>query len=329
MFKKKLFQKIVGVLLFCSFHPFLAVATVPAYMPNKGFPVYKKKNGVGGKLTIVGSDSLSILVTFWNEAFSDFYPNVKIQFEGKGSATAPPALSAGVAQLGPMSRPMTQAEKADILGHNPKMQVVEVAVALDALAVYVNYRNPLNQITLAELDGIFSSTFKSGHANVKDWGDLSAMSADWKSKGVQIYGRNSASGTYGFFKDHVLLKGDFKSTMKERPGSSSVVQSVESDEQGIGFSSLGFMTSEAKPLKIVGKDGLAYNGEYQNVVTNKYPLSRLLYIYVLKPIGKKMDPLPYEFLKMVLSAQGQKLDIQNGSYPLTKAILEENLKKIE
>jgi phosphate transport system substrate-binding protein len=277
---------------------------------------YVKVEGVAGNLNSVGSDTLNNLMTFWAEAFRRSYPNVNIGIEGKGSGTAPPALIAGTAQLGPMSRAMKKSEITEFegtYGYKP----TQITVSLDSLAVFVNKDNPLKSLNLAQVDAIFSKTCKRGQASIATWGAAGVTDADWASHPVSLYGRNSASGTYGFFKEHVLDKGDFKDTVKEQPGSSSVVMGITEDKNGIGYSGIGYTTSGVRALPLAGSDGVVYEPSYDNVKTGKYPVWRPLYVYLARKPGKPMDLLTREFLKFVLSKEGQEIVIKDGFYPLT------------
>lgn len=281
---------------------------------------YTPVSGISGNLNSIGSDTLNNLMTYWAEGFKAYYPNVNIQIEGKGSSTAPPALIEGTAQLGPMSRAMKQ-EEIDKFEKKYGYKPMQVRVAIDALAVYAHKDNPIEGMTLAQVDGAFSSTRKSGSRNIEKWGDL-GMTGDWAGKPISLYGRNSASGTYGFFKDEALLKGDYKATVKEQPGSSAVVQGVGSDLAGMGYSGIGYMTSEVRGIPLAKKEGEPfYEPNYENSVKNKYPLARFLYVYVNKKPGEQLDPLTQEFIRFVLSKQGQEVVIKDGYFPLPNAIV--------
>jgi phosphate transport system substrate-binding protein len=276
-------------------------------------PDYKPVSGISGNLSSIGSDTLNNLMTFWVEGFARYYPNVKIQVEGKGSSTAPPALIAGTAQLGPMSRKM-KAEEVDAFekkyGYKPRM----IAVAQDGLAVYVNKDNPIAALSMQQVDAIFSSTKKRGGKDISKWGDLGST-GEWANKPMSLYGRNSASGTYGFFKEHVLDKGDYKASVKEQPGSASVVQGVENDLGGIGYSGIGYKTSGVRALPISYKKG-PVEPTQKNVDDQSYPVSRFLYIYINADPAKGCDPLVKEFIKYAVSKQGQEVTIKDGYFPL-------------
>jgi len=267
-------------------------------------------------------------MTLWAEAFIKMYPNVKVQVEGKGSSTAPPALIAGTSQFGPMSRAM-RATEIDQFESKYGYKPTQIRTSYDALAIYVNKDNPLEKLTLAQADAIFSKTRKRGGKDVKTWGDL-GLSGDWASRPISLYGRNSASGTYGFFKEHVLQNGDYRDQVKEQPGSASVVQGVTEDRFGIGYSGIGYRTSGVKTLALAEKDGGYYSsGSYEDVKTDKYPLHRFLYLYINKAPGKPLDPLVKEFVKLLLSREGQDVVVKDGYLPLPAEIVKQELAKLE
>jgi len=293
-------------------------------------PAYKKVSGVTGPINSVGSDSLNNLMTYWVEAFQENYPNVKIQVEGKGSGTAPPALTAGTAQIGPMSREM-KAEELDQFKKKYGYEPLKVSVAIDTLGVFVHKNNKIKSLSLTDLDGIFSKTRKTGAKELKSWGDL-GLKGEFAAKPISLYGRNSASGTYGYFKEHALEKGDFKDTVKEQPGSSSVVQSVGTDKFAIGYSGIGYKTSEVRavPLSSATKNGgQAFEATYANALNGKYPLARNLYIYVNRDPKKPMDPLVKQFLLFVLSRDGQTIVVKDGYFPLTPKLAADNAKLVQ
>jgi phosphate transport system substrate-binding protein len=294
---------------------------------DPAIPAYKRASGVSGNLNSIGSDTLNNLMTYWAEGFKKAYPNVNIQIEGKGSSTAPPALTEGTAQLGPMSREMTGAEK-DKFEAKYGFKPTQVRVALDGLAIYVNRDNPVKELTFKQLDGIFSSTRKRGGRDIKTWGDL-GLTGEWASKPISLFGRNSASGTYGYFKEHALAKGDYKNSVKEQPGSSSVVQGVAEDKFAIGYSGVGYTTSGIRTVPLSESDAGPFYGEsYENVLSRKYPLSRFLFVYTNKAPGKPLDPLIREFYGFVLSKDGQEIVVKDGFFPLASSVVAEELAKL-
>ncbi|HET9370589.1 MAG TPA: phosphate ABC transporter substrate-binding protein [Vicinamibacterales bacterium] len=301
---------------------FQAVRVDPAIKP------YMKSSGVSGNVNSVGSDSMNNLMTLWAETFRKFYPNVRVQVEGKGSSTAPPALIAGTSQFGPMSRPMRSTE-IDQFRQRYGYAPTEIRSSYDALAVYVHRDNPIKQMTLAQVEAVFGKSRRRGYKqNVTTWGQL-GLTGDWANRPIALYGRNSASGTYGFFKENVLKNGDYKDTVKEQPGSASVVQGVSEDRYAIGYSGAGYRTSGVRAVPLAETEaGPFYEGTYDEVTTGKYPLSRFLYVYVNKPNGKPLDPLQLEFLKLMLSKEGQEVVVKDGYMPLMPKQVEEELAKI-
>ena len=289
---------------------------------------YQKASGISGNLSSIGSDSMNNLMTLWAETFRKYYPNVKVQVEGKGSSTAPPALIAGTAQFGPMSRTMRSTE-IDQFDQKHGYKPTEIRTSYDALSVYVHKDNPIKELSLAQVEAIFGKSRKRGFkANVTTWGQL-GLTGDWANRPIGLYGRNSASGTYGFFREHVLRNGDYKDTVKEQPGSASVVQGITEDRYGIGYSGAGYRTSGVRAVPLSEQPaGPFYEGTYDEVITGKYPLSRFLYLYVNKAPGKPLDPLQLEFLKLVLSKEGQEVVIKDGYMPLTPKQVTEELTKL-
>ena len=291
-------------------------------------PTYKKASGVSGNISSVGSDTLANLMTLWAEDFKKIYPNVNVQIQAAGSSTAPPALTESTSNLGPMSRKMKSKEIASFekkYGYKP----TAIPVAIDALAVYVNKDNPVKGMTIKDVDAIFSSTRKCGGSkNIGKWGDL-GLSGAWKNRDIQIYGRNSVSGTYGYFKKKALCKGDYKNNVNEQPGSASVVQSVTTSINGIGYSGIGYKTSGVKAVPLSKKGGEYVEATSANAVKGTYPLSRFLYVYVNKAPNKPLAPLEREFIKMVMSKRGQEVVLKDGYIPLPAKVISKYLAKIK
>ena len=296
---------------------------------DENLPAYQKTSGVSGNLSSVGSDTLANLMTLWAESFKKYYPNVNVQIQAAGSSTAPPALAENTSNLGPMSRLMKDKEVESFekkFGYKP----TPIAVAIDALAVFVHKDNPIEGLTIPQIDAIFSSTRTCGApADVDNWGEL-GLTGSWSTRDIQLYGRNSVSGTYGYFKDKALCKGDYKNTVNEQPGSASVVQSVSSSVNGIGYSGIGYTTSSVRAVGLsreAGKEFVQANPE--NAIAGKYPLSRFLYVYVNKAPGKPLPPLTAQFIKLVLSREGQQVVIKDGYIPLPAGVAERELAKIQ
>ncbi len=283
---------------------------------------YEPISGVSGNLNSIGSDTLNNLMTLWAEGFRAVYPNVNIQIEGKGSSTAPVALIEGTSQLGPMSRAMKNSE-IDAFEKKYGYKPLEVKVSIDALAVYTHKDNPIIGLSLVEIDGIFSSTNRLGGKPINTWGDV-GLTGGFANRPISSYGRNSASGTYGFFKDEALGKGDFSPRVKEQPGSSAVVQGVATDLYGIGYSGIGYKTSGVTAIALSREiGGTQFEPTPENCLSGDYPLARFLYIYVNKDPNKPMDTLTKEFLKFVLSRPGQEVVAKDGYFPMPASLCEE------
>ena len=292
-------------------------------------PGYERTEGVAGTLSSVGSDTMVNLMTLWAEAFQRIYPNVAIQVQGAGSATSPPALIEGTARFGPMSRRM-KAREIEAFEARHGYRPTSIRVAVDALAVFVHRDNPLEGAALTELDAIFSATRRCGHPRaIERWGQL-GLSGPWADRPIQLFGRNSVSGTYGYFKDAALCKGDFRATVAEQPGSASVVQAVAASPSAIGYSGIGYRTSGIRPLPIARRPGLPFVAATpENATDGSYPLARYLYLYINKRPDTPLTPMEREFVRMVLSRRGQALVVKDGYVPLPAQIARRELSRLE
>ena len=289
---------------------------------------YTVTQGVSGGIKSVGSDTMNNLMTLWAEGFRKFYPNVTVEVEGKGSSTAPPALVAGTANFGPMSREMKDKE-VDAFVQKFGYKPIALPTSVDMLAVYVHRDNPIKGLTLQQVDAIFSANRKGGApAELRTWGDL-GLTGEWADKPISLYGRNAASGTYGFFKEHALFGGDFKNSVKELPGSSSVVQGVASDRYGIGYSGIGYRTADVRPVPLSPAAGEPFvEAEAEHAYSGDYPLARFLFLYVNYKPNSQLEPLRREFARYVLSKQGQQDVLKDGYYPLPAAMVQQTLASI-
>ena len=307
----------------------MACAAVVQAAVDPDLPEYKAISGVSGNVNSIGSDTLNNLMTLWAEEYAKFYPNVNIQIQGAGSSTAPPALTEGTSNFGPMSREMKSSEiEAFEAKHGYKPTAVPVAI--DVLAVYVNKDNPIKGLTIAQADAIFSATRKCGHdKDITRWGELGLTGA-WANRDFTIYSRNAVSGTYGYFKDVALCGGDYKASINEQPGSASVVQGVSESINGIGYSGIGYITSGVRAVPMAAKEGDAFSpADAEHALDGSYPLSRTLFVYINKHPNRKLDPLQAEFLKMVLSKQGQEVVVRDGYIPLPAAVSAKAMKDLQ
>jgi phosphate transport system substrate-binding protein len=291
---------------------------------------YKKTADVSGTVVAKGSDTLANMMQMWSDAFKKLHPNVNFEIESKGSNTAPQALTDGSSMLGPMSRAMEPAEE-DAFEAKHGFKPTRFDVALDCISVWVNKDNPVKGFTLAQLDSIFSKTRKSGYADVSTWGQAGATDPAWADQPISLYGRNSDSGTYKYFKEHVMSKtGDFKDSVKTQPGSAGVVQAVGKDRLAIGYSGIGYRTSDVRAVPLAKSDSdKLVEPTFANALNKTYPLGRTLYIYVAKKPGEPLPPVVKEYLNFVLSKQGQEIVVKDGFGQLPDKTIQKNLKALE
>ncbi|MFH5802498.1 PstS family phosphate ABC transporter substrate-binding protein [Alienimonas sp. DA493] len=283
--------------------------------PN--LPDYERGAAVSGTIISKGSDTMRAVMDYWAEGFREEYPGVDFEIESKGSSSAPTALIEGSALIGVMSRPMKDSEIQAFeqkFGYPP----TEIRTSRDLLAVFVHKDNPVEGLTLPEVDAIFSANRNLGRPErIEQWGEV-GVEGPLAERPISLYGRNSASGTYGYFKEVALGDGDFSDAVKEQPGTAGVVQAVSDDPAGIGYSGVGGSTAGVRALPLAAEEG----GEYfepsvENADTGDYPLARFLLIYVNKKPDADLEPLPTEFLKYVFSKQGQQKVVQAGYFPVS------------
>ncbi len=306
-------------MLVCLIAPPL-LAEDRAVQVDPALPPYTTVTGVTGNLKSVGSDTMNNEMALWAEAFRMFYPDVKIEVEGKGSNTAPPALIEGTAHFGAMSRAM-KSKEMDAFESRFGYKPLAVRTSLDCIAVFVHRDNPIERLTLQQVDAVFSKNRRGGHdRDIATWGDL-GLTGEWQNRPISLYGRNSASGTYGFFKKAALFKGDYKDDVKEQPGSSAVVQAVASDKFAMGYSGIGYRTADVRvvPLSVDAR-GEAFDASLSHAYSGDYPLARFLYIYINKTPEQDLDPLRREFMRFVLSREGQGQVVKAGYIPLPATI---------
>ncbi len=300
----------------------LSVSMAKADNIDPNLPVYEAVQGVSGNLVSIGSDTLNNLMTLWSEGFRSFYPNVAVQIQGAGSGTAPPALIEGTAQFGPMSRPMRPSEIEQFearFGYEP----LPMRGAIDGIGVFVHRDNPVTCLSLQEIDAIFSSTRNGGADEaITTWGQVGAT-GEWADRPVAMYGRNSASGTFGFFREVALFGGDYSAEVREQPGSSTVIQGVAADLGGIGYSGVGYATADVRALEVRGEDGVCYSTD--DATTGDYPIARFLMVYMNVDPNAALEPLRAEFVRYVYSQQGQADVVRAGFFPVTARIADMDL----
>jgi phosphate transport system substrate-binding protein len=313
---RKLFSAFAG--LMAAAVPVLAQVQVDTQIPP-----YRATQGVSGNIKSIGSDTMNNLMTLWAEEFNKFYPNVKVEIEGKGSSTAPAALIEGQAQFGPMSRPMKASEVDEFekkFGYKP----TPLRAGIDTLAIYVHKDCPLDEISMDMVQRIFSVAGPE-----MTWDQLGVTDPAYRGKTVSLYGRNSASGTYGYFKEVALGGRDYKASVKEQPGSSAVVQGVASDRFAMGYSGLGYKTAGVKALRVAAARGEeAFIPNVENASSGDYPIARFLYIYVNHDPRRQMEPLRAEFTRMMFSKAGQESVVKDGYFPVPADVAREELRKV-
>jgi phosphate transport system substrate-binding protein len=287
-----------------------------SFSANAEHPTYERVAGVSGNLNSIGSNTLTVVLQLLAEGFQNAYPNVNIQIQGAGSGTAPAALIDGTAQIGPMSRGIRPAE-SDAFEARYGYKPTQIAIGIDALAVFVHRDNPIEGLSLPQVDAIFSSTNRLGHNPIRTWGEA-GLRGDWAQRRVSIYGRNSVSGTYGVFRNIALGGGDFDgSRYQEMPGSSAVVQAIGEDRFGIGYSGIGYLTPGTRAIKLgATTGGKLFDAIPANAASGDYPLSRLLFLYINKAPNQALDTLTAEFLRYALSAEGQAIVERAGFFSL-------------
>lgn len=315
----------LGILAIFTAFSFTAAhaAEVDPDLPN-----YEPVEGISGNIKSVGSDTMNNMMTLWTEGFKKHYPNVQVEIEGKGSSTAPAALIAGTASFGPMSRMMKAKENDDFekkFGYKPTV----LYTSIDMLAVYVNIDNPIESMSLQHVDAVFSKNRKGGFTdNIELWGDL-GLTGEWETTPISLYGRNSASGTYGYFKEHALFDGDYKDSVKEMPGSSAVIQAISGDKTGIGYSGIGYKTASVRAVPLALEEGMEpIPAEDQYAYTGEYPLARFLVVYINYEPGSELDPLRREFIKYIYSQEGQSDVLKDGYLPVSAAIARDVLSSV-
>jgi len=314
-----------GILTFAVLAALTGILLGDGAKVDSNLPAYTPVSGVSGSIKSVGSDTMNNLMTLWAEKFQGYYPGVAVEIEGKGSSTAPPALIAGTSTFGPMSRKMKDKEM-DKFEKTFGYKATQLATSIDMLAVYVHKDNPIKGLSLQQCDAVFSSTRKGGYPkDITTWGDLGLTGA-WKNRPITMYGRNSASGTYGYFKKKALFKGSYKASVKEQPGSSSVVTSVANDISGIGYSGIGYKTADVRAVPLAKRGTNFVPAEVQYV--QNYPLARYLWLTVNYKPNSKLDPLRGEYIKLIFSKQGQAVVVKDGYFPVSASVAARQLKKV-
>jgi phosphate transport system substrate-binding protein len=295
---------------------------------DQNLPSYQPVDGLSGHLKSVGSDTLHDEMVRWSNAFMALYPNVKIEVKSEGSVTATPALIDGTAEFGPMSRPMNNNEVhtfVDKFGY----KAAHIRAAVDAVAIYVNKDNPITCLTVHQVNRMFSVDGRAAFGrSIPTWGEV-GLKGEWETQPIVLYGRNTISGTYGFFKEMALLDGDFKPSVRQQSGSEEVVQHVAGDKYAIGYSGIGYKTAGVRAVPLALADGAAcYDTSPETTYAGRYPFARYLYVYLNKKPNDALDPLRAEFIKYIQSKDGQIEAERGGFYSITAADRRDDEKRL-
>lgn len=295
---------------------------------------YVKVEGVSGTLTSVGSGSLNKLMALWAEGFRRHYPGAQIQVENRGVAPSTVALLDGTAHIMPMSRMMEDSELAQSqakLGYRP----TAYAVAVDALVFYVNKENPIQGLTLEQVEELFAKSPRYRIAPITKWGELD-LTDHWAGAPINLYGLPHTTGTYDYLKTHVLANGEFKNGIIEEASSLSVVQKISADQYGLGYGGSESLAPGVRMVPLADSEFSPYvEPTDQNIMNRRYPLRRYLYLYVNqtpRKILKGSKPLPpiiREFLRYAFSQEGQAEVRKSGYAPVEDWIVERALAKIK
>lgn len=308
---------------------------------------YTNHNGLQGKLSIAGSDTMRPLISKLSAQFLSLHPGAQIAVEGTGSSAAIREFLLGLSyqrrgdkvqsrgtagsnavELLASSRQLTEEEQKGFefnYGYRP----LEVPIAMDAVAIYVHKNNPIQRLTLAQIDGIFGKDHKRGQAAISNWSQVGLLESSLAQQPIHLYGRDKRSGTREFFKHVALKDGDLVDTVVEQPGSASEIIAIAQDPLAVGYAGAGFNISDVRQVPIASQpDQNALLPSVDTVTSGTYPLGRSLYLYVKKNPNDKLDPFVAEFLSFVNSRQGQETVARASFYPLTGAQVAKNLQDL-
>ena len=305
---------------------------------------YQPTQGISGRVTIVGSDTMQPLMAKLAAAFRLLHPNTKFGVEGQGSGESIREFMLGLSLqrrgdkaagrgtegasstgLLASSRPLTDQEIKGFVSHHG-YEPIGIPIAMDAVAIYVHNDNPIERLTLEQVDGMFSSTLKrSKGSRLTTWGQA-GLKERWSQQPIHLYGRNKKSGTRDFFKHVALVDGELTDDVQEQPGSASEILAIAQDPLAVGYAGVGFHSSMVRIVPLQQEtEGAAILPSAESVSNGQYPLARPLYLYVNKNPKEKLDPVVGEFLKFVNSRQGQETVARANFYPLTAAQISKNL----
>jgi phosphate transport system substrate-binding protein len=288
---------------------------------SDALPSYEPVAGLSGEINCIGAPTTTNLVARVATQFRQMYPNVTLPISSGLTDIGPSALLEGRADLVPMSRALTPEEIKDFAGKYGYAPT-EIKVAADALAIFVEKRNPVPGLTLKQLDEIFSRTQRRGGSPIHTWGEA-GLTGEWADRPIVLYGYAPEDAAHQIFQQQVLEGGSFQLSMRAQRGGSSIVQGVAAVPGSIGFASIFFACKRVRTVPLAGADGRLYAPTAENVNNHRYPLSRFLYICVNKPPRQPLGGPAAEFLRFLLSREGQQIVTEGGNFPLDAATLEQ------
>src|SRR5688572_21484033 len=316
-------------------------------------PSYISTEGVQGRFTIAGSNTMYPLMTRLSGEFRRYYPDVHIAIEGQGSKSV--VAEDDRRPFWEMVQNKSTYRRGDGSddGHQVSMQVqvmassrrlspkevetfesrygyrpMEIPIALEAVAVYVHKDNPIQGLTLDQVHAIFSNKSRRDVKEITTWGQL-GFQDERREAGIHLYGRDQRSGTRAYFKERVLLDEEFRTTLQEEPGSANLILAVGRDPLGIGYSGISFQTSFVRVLPLAVNSSLRFvTPSAESAVDGSYPLTRTLYLYINKKPSERLSAALSEFLRFVNSRQGQEIVVKAGVYALPLADIHQNQKQL-
>jgi phosphate transport system substrate-binding protein len=292
-----------------------------AISSSDALPPYAPLAGLTGKFTSIGESATTNVVARLAAEFRRIYPDVTLEITASLTSIGPSALLEGRADIVPMSRELTAEEVQGFTkkyGYPP----TEIKVAADALAIYVEKRNPVPGLTLGQLDGIFSRTQRRGGSSIETWGQA-GLTGEWANRPITLYGYGPEDGARQVFQQQALGGGEFRLSLRVEGGGSSIVQGVAANPGAIGFASIFFACKGVRVVPLAGADGRFCAPTTENIRSHQYPLSRFLYIYVNKPPRRPFGGPAAEFLRFLLSREGQQIVADGGNIPLDAATVNE------
>jgi phosphate transport system substrate-binding protein len=310
----------------------------------RGLPSYRASDELSGEIRSIGADTMEKLMKLWIDGFRKLHPNVTFKMEAEASGTAAPALTAATSDIGPVAREMLPNEVEPFekrYGYKPFAVRVSggsyrTPGKTHAIAFLVNKINPIDKLTFAQLDAIYSTTRKLGYKeDITTWGQL-GLKGEWADKPIHLWGLKRPNGIAYFVQERVFGGGEYKDGINERttvgslPALDAIAQGVAADPYAIGIAGFGNVTPDVKAVALAATNGGPYfKGTFEEVVDQKYPLSRVIHIYLNRAPGKPLDPKVREFLRYILSQEGQDAVLQEGIFlPLTPEQVKQELARL-